>query len=402
MLVQFTVKNFLSFKETAVFDMSAIKSYREHSSNLIEILGVRENFLKVATIYGANASGKSNLFLALQTFQDIVIKSLNTNGKNADTALSEGYNPYIFLDDRSNTELSLIFIVDNAEYKYGFEYNANEIVSEWLYKKDLSTMRTVTVFEREGDETEFGNIVRRECRAFAGLIPKQALILTFLNKLNITTKIFNTVYSGIVDMFVVSSNLFENPEFLQKHLQSVLDRNKEELLSFLGLIDTGICDLDYTISDGKPDFFSYHSGYDGKRYPLKLLDESEGTLKSIAIFLNAKIAVSKGKSIFIDELNSRLHPLLLKYIIDIFNSPENKRGQLIYTTHDTTLLNRKFFRRDQIWFAQKDNIGRSKLIPLSDFKIRPGSSFEKDYLSGVYGGIPFLSDLEAGGVSNEE
>ncbi len=396
MLVQFGIKNFLSFKDTAIFDMSAIKNCKEHTSNLISIPLVKENFLKVATIYGANASGKSNLFLAMQTFQDIVRKSLNTNPNPKDTALSDGYHPYTFLNERSNTEFSVVFILDDSEYSYGFEYNETEIFAEWLYKKDFNTKRTATVFEREKGEVRFGSCVKKICQPLSKLIPAQTLVLTFLNKLSIDTPIFNTVYNGILETFIAPSNLFENPVFLQEYLRDVIDTDKSDLLRFLAEIDTGICDIDYTITDDKPEFFSYHKGVDGKLYPLKLRVESEGTLKSIAIFINAKEATLNGKTIFIDELNSRLHPLLLKYIIDIFNSEKNKMGQLIYTTHDTTLLNSRFFRIDQIWFVEKDEYGQSKLTALSDYKLRSDASFEKDYLSGVYGGIPFLGDFESG------
>ena len=135
----------------------------------------------------------------------------------------------------------------------------------------------------------------------------------------------------------------------------------------------------------------------GEMYPLNLYNESEGTIKSIMLFIYAKTAIYKDGMIVIDELNVKLHPLLLKFIIDLFYNNDSK-AQLIYTTHDTTLMDKKFFRRDQIWFVQKDNLGHSELCALSDFKVRSDASFEKDYLSGVYGGIPFLKDfsLKAG------
>ena len=126
---------------------------------------------------------------------------------------------------------------------------------------------------------------------------------------------------------------------------------------------------------------------------MNLYNESEGTIKSVILFIFAQIALLNDKSIFVDELNNKLHPLLLKFIIDLFYA-ENSQAQLIYTTHDTTLLNKKFFRRDQIWFVQKDEFGYSKLIALSDYKVRADASFEKDYLAGVYGGIPFLKDFK--------
>ena len=111
------------------------------------------------------------------------------------------------------------------------------------------------------------------------------------------------------------------------------------------------------------------------------------------LFIYARIAILNDKSIFVDELNVKLHPLLLKFIIDLFYT-ERSMAQLIYTTHDTTLMDKKFFRRDQIWFVQKDEFGYSELLALSDFKVRSDASFEKDYLAGVYGGIPLLKDYD--------
>ena len=111
------------------------------------------------------------------------------------------------------------------------------------------------------------------------------------------------------------------------------------------------------------------------------------------LFIYARMAILNNTSIFVDELNVKLHPLLLKFIIDLFYDNDST-AQLIYTTHDTTLMDKKFFRRDQIWFVQKDEFGYSELTALSDFKVRSDSSFEKDYLAGVYGGIPLLDDFE--------
>lgn len=124
-----------------------------------------------------------------------------------------------------------------------------------------------------------------------------------------------------------------------------------------------------------------------------LYNESDGTLKSILLYILARVAILNDKSLFIDELNDRLHPLLLKYIIDLFYESDSM-AQLIYTTHDTTLMDKKFFRRDQIWFVQKDEYGYSELVALSDYKVRSDASFEKDYLAGVYGGIPFLKEFQ--------
>lgn len=141
MLVQFMVKNVLSFKEETVLDMTAINAYKEHESNLIEN-GTKEKFLRVAAIYGANASGKSNLYMAMQYFQKIIAESLNNVDNDSMTAIERYYEPFKFEEKMDNSEFQIIEIIDDYEYKYGFEYNEKHIVAEWLYRKSLKTKRT--------------------------------------------------------------------------------------------------------------------------------------------------------------------------------------------------------------------------------------------------------------------
>ncbi len=391
MLVQFMVNNFLSFKEEVLLDMTAIKAYKEHEYNLINI-GTNENFLKVATIYGANASGKTNLFLAMFAFRQIVQQSFNTVDDYSDSLLSNYYFPFHFQQERKNIEFEIIQISDDNEYKYGFEYNASEIVAEWCYKKNLETKRTTTIYERTYNDITFGPSINKFCKMYKEQIPKDTLALTFLSKLKLGTDIFSSVYNEICNLGVIPSNRYENPDVLKRFLLPILDSNKSELLKFLTTIDTGISDISYTSTNDEMDFYSHHIGKDNKPYKLDLFNESEGTLKCMAIFITAKLAINSGQLLFIDELNAKLHPLLLKYIVDLFNSHENMTAQLLYTSHDTTLLDRKYLRRDQIWFVEKDEFGASSLYALSDFKIRGDASFEKDYLGGVYGGIPFLQN----------
>jgi AAA15 family ATPase/GTPase len=207
------------------------------------------------------------------------------------------------------------------------------------------------------------------------------------------TDIFKNVYSGIMGTLVVSANYFEDSRILENFLPQVLDNEKEKLVKFLSAIDTGIKDIIYDDGDKEIRFFTFHKGKDGEEYPLNLDFESEGTIKSIMLFIYARMAVLNDKSMFVDELNIKLHPLLLKFIVDLFYEPSSK-AQLIYTTHDTTLMDKKFFRRDQIWFVNKDEFGYSELSALSDFKVRSDASFEKDYLAGVYGGIPLLKEFD--------
>ena len=390
MLVQFMIKNVLSFRDETILDMTAINAYKEHECNLIDI-GAKDKFVRVAAIYGANASGKSNLNIAMRYFQKIVVESLNNVDDGEDAVLKRYYNPFSFESNNENSEFQIIEIVGEDEYRYGFEYNSECIVAEWLYRKNLNTNSTSIIFERTTENVEFGASVRKECELYKTQIPTETLVLSFFNKLKLKTEVFKTVYNSIMDTLVVSTDFCEDQGLLEAMLPQIIDEEKEDLLRFLNAIDTGIKDIGYDDNEKEISFFTVHKGRDDKYYPLGLYCESEGTIKSIMLFIYARTAILNDKSIFVDELNVKLHPLLLKFIIDLFYN-NNSEAQLIYTTHDTTLMDKKFFRRDQIWFVQKDQFGYSELSALSDFKVRSDASFEKDYLAGVYGGIPFLKE----------
>lgn len=392
MLVQFMLKNVLSFKDETILDMSAINAYKEHKCNLIES-ETNEKLLRVAAIYGANASGKSNLHTAMSYFQRIIIESLNNTDDRDSTAIRRYYAPFLFDEDKENSEFQIVEILDGFEYRYGFEYNADCIVAEWLYQKSLKTNRTKTIFERGADSVEFGPSVKKECELYKEQIPTETLALSFFNKLKLKTDVFCNLYKGIMDTLVVSTNFCEDTGPLTTLLPNVIDSGKTNLMEFLSAIDVGIKNIGYEDGDKEIKFFTIHEDRYGREYPLDLYAESEGTIKSIMLYIYARMAITHGRSMFIDELNVKLHPLLLKFIVDLFYE-EQSTAQLIYTTHDTTLMDKKFFRRDQIWFVQKDEFGYSELVALSDFKVRSDASFEKDYLGGVYGGIPLIKEFE--------
>lgn len=392
MLVQFSVKNVLSFKEEAILDLTAINAYKEHQCNLIDI-GLREKFLRVAAIYGANASGKSNLHLAMGYFQEIVANSLNNVKDDESTSIQEFYAPFSFDCDNKNSEFQVIEIIDNIEYRYGFEYNDKYIVAEWLYKRNLDTNRQTVILERTKDDMLFGASVRKECLLYKDQIPTETLALSFFNKLKLKTDIFKIVYSAIMDTLVLDSDISDNGRIIENFLPKFIDNEKESLIEFLTAIDTGIKDIIYTTEENnRVRFETVHIDSNNNKHFLNLYNESAGTIKAIVIFIYAKITIWSNASLFIDELNNKLHPLLLKFIVNLFCAGKS-RAQLIYTTHDTTLMDRKFFRRDQVWFVQKDESGHSELSSLAEFKIRSDASFEKDYLAGVYGGIPKLKDF---------
>ena len=407
MLVQFTVKNFMSFKNENILDWSAVNAYKEHSDNLIFVPN-KEKFLKVMSIYGANASGKSNILMAFRFFRKIIRDSFsNANNEsfeeiNSNGVLKKYYQPYAFCKEKEDTEFELIFIIGDKEYQYGYCYNDQCINYEWLYQTSLETNRKKIIFERSSDNIELGSSIKKECHKYINEIDNDVLVLSFFNRLKLKNKLFNDVYSSIIKVLVFCDEFDDLYSYLLEDvLITFIDNEKDNLLQYLEAIESGISDIKYRKDKDKVSIYTYHRGLDNNEYKLDIDNESAGTVKSLALYALIKVVIASGQALFFDELNIKLHPLLLKFIIDMFNN-SSTGAQLIYTTHDVTLLSNKFFRRDQIWFTQKDQYGISKLYSLAEFKIRNDASFEKDYLGGVYGGIPYLKDFEIGSEDNGE
>ena len=392
MLIQFTMRNVLSFKREAVLDLSAVEAYQEHKCNLIHYPETEEQFLKVAAVYGANASGKSNLYTGLCYFQYIVLESMNNAGEDGLTAIQRYYVPFKFDKDTDSSEFQICLLADGYEYKYGFEYNAECILGEWLYRKNLLTGSNAVILERSRNVIKLGEEVSGECDNYKQHITDNTLALSFFNKLRLETDIFNCVFGEINDIMVMETDFYEDTRTLREFLPAIIDLDQKKLVCFLKAIDSGILNIDYKHKNSQIQFYTIHKDRKGNEYEMDLMKESKGTIKSIAIYISARIAIENNQSMFVDELNAKLHPLLLKFIVDLFYE-KYSTAQLIYTTHDTTLLDKKFFRRDQIWFVQKDEFGHSDLTALSDYKIRSDDSFEKDYLAGVYGGIPMIKEF---------
>ena len=257
----------------------------------------------------ARASGKSNLQLAIKFFQNIISESFNNVKSGEETAIARYYIPFLFEEKEENSEFQIIEMLEEYEYKYGFEYNAQSIVAEWLYRKSRKTNREVIIFERTTHTVVFGSTVRKECDLYKEQIPKEILVLSFFNRLKLKTPIFKTVYNSIITgALVTSSGVWESKSLLEEFLPDFIKIRKEKLVSFLKAIDTGTMDISFIEEEKQVYFLTEHIGKDGRRYPLNLYDESEGTIKSIIVFMFAQLTISKGNYMFIDELNIKLHP----------------------------------------------------------------------------------------------
>lgn len=400
MLIRFSFKNFKSFKNENCLDMEAT-SLKEHEYNVAKI--DNGEYLKVSAIYGANASGKTNV---LQAFDYMKNRILVSDDSKKNSPIDEE-NIYSFMINEEPIALEVeILAKNNKIYKYGFELVKDNIISEWLYEKRVN--KFYSIFEREN------NNVTMKTNKIAGLsnIDEKTLFLNIYSKIDKDNEDFANVY-----YWFMNSNYLDlgNPDFegiIDKRVsfKILTDKNyKKELLKFIKTFDAGIEDIN-TIPDsveavknnnGIVDIKVTHKGENGEKKALPFYLESNGTRKMFYLFDFFMDALKNGMVLFVDELDAKLHPLLTRYIINLFHNSETNKGngQLIYSTHDTVNLNKDTFRRDEIWFAEKDKDGISTIYSLADYKIndvkvRNDATYNKDYLSGRYGAIPVLEDFE--------
>ena len=405
MLIRFSFKNFKSFKNENCLDMEAT-SLKEHEYNVAKT----ENgeYLKVSAIYGANASGKTNV---LQAFDYMKKRILVSDDSKKNSPIDEE-NIYSFMINNAPIALEVeILAKNNKIYKYGFEVLKDTIISEWLFEKRVN--KFYAIFEREN------NNVSMKPNKISDLvnIDERTLFLNIYSKIDRNNEDFSNVY----DWFVNSMYLdLGNPNFERfinnrVSLKILSDENyKKELLKFIKTFDSGIEGIRTTpdsikavkSNNGIIDIEVLHRGENGEIKALPFYLESNGTRKMFHLFDFFMDALKNGMVLFVDELDAKLHPLLTRYIINLFHNSQTNigNGQLIYSTHDTVNLNKETFRRDEIWFAEKDKDGISEIYALSDYileddknagkKVRNDATYNKDYLTGRYGAIPVLEEFD--------
>lgn len=406
MLIRFSFKNFKSFKNENCLDMEAT-SLKEHEYNVAKLDS--GEYLKVSAIYGANASGKTNV---LQAFDYMKKRILVSDDSKKNSPIDEE-NIYSFMINNDPIALEVeILAKNNKIYKYGFELVKDNIISEWLYEKRVN--KFYCIFERENN-----NIKMMKDNKLSKLanIDERTLFLNIYSKIDKDNEDFNNVY----DWFVNSTYLdLGNPNFERfinnrVSLKILSDENyKKELLKFIRTFDSGIEGIKTTpdsieavkSNNGIIDIEVIHKGENGELKALPFYLESNGTRKMFHLFDFFMDALKNGMVLFVDELDAKLHPLLTRYIINLFHNSETNKGngQLIYSTHDTVNLNKETFRRDEIWFAEKDKDGISEIYALSDYileddknagkKVRNDATYNKDYLTGRYGAIPVLEEFD--------
>ncbi len=416
MLVEFRVKNYKSFKDEQIFSMVA-SSDASLPSNTINTPALGKlSLVNSAVIYGANASGKSNLISALGFVKAFVTQA--TIGKpDADISVQ----PFWLDSSCVNypSEFEMTFIHENVRYQYGFAVDNKRVHKEWLVAYPKKSPQTW--FERTlkigSDEFEwyFGPKLSGEKERLEVLTRVNALFLSVATTFN--HKQLSNVYKWFSDYLRVvdtnvNSNSFERytisraakEENFRTKVKTLLQKADLGITDFIAEEKTLIEDkilseelLEESRSPLKSKFIDIqlvHQAEKGNNsnIPFSMKNESYGTRRLFAISGPLLDVLEKGNVLFVDELDASLHPTLLRSIISVFHDPEiNQKGaQLIFNTHDSTLLDLTLFRRDQIWFVEKDNNGASHLYPLSDFSPRKDEALQKGYLQGRYGAVPFI------------
>lgn len=372
MLLQFAVSNYRSFRGDAVLSMKAGADSSMRSS--VFSPDGKKNLLPVAAVYGANASGKSSFLNAIVLMREMICGEYRSPVKGEKLP----YNPFAFTEERKPTSFDVIFYYNGIKHSYGFSYDSERILSEYLYH--WPNGREALVFRRDGESYKFQED-RQEQMTLAGRTPYNRLYLTVSNEWN---------NRQTEDAFLWFKTMLRFQDDASTALSTIRRGNgeKDSLLREMLTADLAIVDM-YFRNDT---LYTVHK-VDGREYALSFDEESEGTRKFFSRIGMCLEAVEKGETVLVDEICSSLHPLLTRHIIEMFQSPivNRKHAQLIFTTHDTGLLDLRLMRRDEIWFAERNEKSmESRMFALSDFSPRKGENIEKGYLLGRFGAVPFI------------
>lgn len=412
MLLEFRVRNFRSFREEAVFSMAASSDMRFADTHTLTTgLDKLPRVVRTAAIYGANASGKSNIIKALQFMQSMVLTSSqvqpDTENNLVPFRLRENANDF-------PTLMEVTFIIDGVRHQYGFEFTRKRVLAEWLLVYESA--KPQAWFSRTFDEKKehytytYSDYFMGRKSVWEAATRKEVLFLTTAIQLN--NEQLKPLYQQLTSELVVFPDGARigfdfSAGFVEK------EGNASRVAALLTAADTGISSvaiqnqgakqvqIDFStnqpkVSDVEMKIPHFGHRIEGRDYLFEMAEESAGTQLFFSLAGPLLDILERGRMLIVDELDSSLHPLLVQRIVDMFQSPEtNPNGaQLVFTTHDVSLLDSRKMRRDQLWFAEKDSDQASHLFPLLDFSPRKGEALERNYLGGRYGGIPILEPLK--------
>lgn len=419
MLIEFSVTNFRSLREQQTFSLVKGKGSELAESNTFRTTTPNEfALLRSAAIYGPNAGGKSNFLRGLQAMRDIVLESA--------TRLQRGdplpVTPFRLTNatESQPSEFEVIFIVNNVRYQYGFTATAERIHEEWLlaYPRGRPQRWLGRIWEDSTQRYKWtlGNNLQGEKQLWQKATRDNALFLSTAVQLN------SEQLQPLYDWFKTTLHTISAGGWGPAFSASLCEKpDKAKIMDFLHAADLAIEDIQIEkksfdpkeLPDDMPenlkrmltselkgkaliDIKTFHKTKEGKTIPFDFEDESDGTQKLFAFAGPWIDSLTHGYVLFIDELHSNLHPQLVGFLVQLFHSSETnpKNAQLVFTTHETSILNQEIFRRDQIWFCEKDRQQASALYPLMDFKPRKGrENLELAYLSGRYGALPYIRPL---------
>lgn len=417
MLLNFKVKNFRSIKDEVILDLQATKDKTSKEQAVFEVGKIA--LLKSTAIYGPNASGKSNILKAFVVFRMMILESMLRSNMNIDLP-----NEYFKLNSETENKPSFFemrFLIDDKVYLYGFEINKKKVCAEWLKQEKGNK----NLFVRTEQEIRSNKNYFKE--ATAALIKQTAERVLFLSILAAN----NAELSKKIVKFIQKINFIsgaQRGDTLNFSFGQFLNNPKisERMKEFILKADFGIVDIeanqkmisakqiqnipdkfkeilfkeDSKIAKRSLKFLHKKFNANGKEVKSEPLDffaeESSGTQQMFTLSAPFIDTLENGKVLFIDEIDASLHPFLCQYLISVFNSKEKntKNAQLIFTTHDISLLKEEFLRRDQIYFTDKNKEGATKLFSLSDISERKGVDFAKRYFEGRYNALPYIIDFE--------
>ena len=438
MLIEFTVRNYRSFRDEQSWTLTADPEtpFADTAADmpLTDVPKSDEQVLPSAVLYGPNASGKTNVLRAIDAMQDLVLYSANSSQRGD---AIQGVEPFQFDPATRNapTMFEAVLIEDGVRYQYGFEATRTEITEEWLFaypKGEAQKWFERTGNDADGATIEFGSPFRGQKSVIQQATRPNALFLSTAIQLN------NDQVAPVYDWFKkclkpelgTYIKYYDTIQFLS------LDLGKSRVLEMMAQADlgidgveidelsakqheeiqmrlpkglvTGFRTLDHSADLRKTKNASYshpgqamkrvrlqYKGDEGVNSSIELSEESQGTQRYFALAGPVLEALDKGRVLVVDELDSSLHPMMVRAIVQFFHDPEtNPNGaQLLFNTHDTTLLDADLFRRDQIWFTEKFNDGATRLYSLLDFEEPPdekAQNLARRYLQGRYGAIPIL------------
>ncbi|MDR3172820.1 MAG: ATP-binding protein [Treponema sp.] len=415
MIAEFSVENFRSFKEKCTFSLISTKDNKLSESNAFES-GKNLRFLKSAVIYGANASGKSNFFNALIFFLNFSVNS-GPRKQIGDPIETEPFALSKQTESAPSRFEIIFFIKDGDEeirYRYGLAVSKERVEAEYLFA--VNNVREVTLFTRSLQETNYTSnfkegargkpSVRNNCTFLSVCAQNNgeisALIVKYFRSI--------TVLSGLYDQIIISKKEGSQPnykkkivDFLKNADMQITNYKAESIPAFNDFPDPEVSELlkrKFPNAEQERILFG-HTVYDnetpaGEKY-LDGSVESSGTRKLFSYSDDILGALEEGTPLFIDEFDTMLHPLIIEGIVKLFNSPITnlKNAQFVISCHAVNIMTNKLFRRDQIWFCEKDQYGATDLYSLVEYKepVRKDASYNKNYLQGKYGAIPYLNEI---------